>query len=180
MGRFPDAETSYRASLAIRETIAKRDQLRLAAALNNLATSQVESEGIGPIGVARALSNIGEVQRAQSRYTEADASFQRALRIKREILGPNHPDIATSLNNLAALRQDFGDLEGAEKLYLDAVPIREKQSPVDRPALASLYNNIGTLHRKTGRLQTAEGHIKKAVNFGRSPSALDILPSLPD
>jgi tetratricopeptide (TPR) repeat protein len=168
LGRFPEAETAYRSSLAIREAIFRKDQLRLAAALNNLATSQVQSlqaTGAGSLGVARTLSSMGEVQRAQSRHKEAEGSFERALQIKRDILGPNHPDIATSLNNLGALRQDAGDMAGAEKMYLEAVAIREAQSPVDRPALASLLNNISTLHRRTGRLQSAEGYVARAVKL---------------
>ncbi|MBI2689731.1 MAG: tetratricopeptide repeat protein [Acidobacteria bacterium] len=160
MGRFDEAEATYKSSLAIREAITKSMQLRLAAALNNLATSQVQA-----LGLAGTLSNIGEVQRTQRRLQEADATFQRALTIKREILGANHPDVATSLNNLAALRQDLGDSGGAEKLYLEALAIRERQSPADRPALASLLNNLGTLYRKMERLENAEKYMYRAVQL---------------
>ena len=167
-GRYADAETAYRASLAIREAIFRKDRLQLAAALNNLATSQVQSmqfSGSGSLGFARTLNGMGEVQRALSRHKEAEASFARSMEIKREILGPNHPDISTSLNNIAALRQDAGDLEGAEKLYAEAIGIREKQTPVDRPALASLLNNMGTLHRRMGRMDSAVEYIGRGVKI---------------
>ena len=37
----------------------------------------------------------------QSKYDEADALQEQALEINRKILGPDHPDVATVLNNRA-------------------------------------------------------------------------------
>jgi hypothetical protein len=37
----------------------------------------------------------------QGRYAEAEALYKRALAILEKALGPGHPDMATSLNNLA-------------------------------------------------------------------------------
>ena len=39
----------------------------------------------------------------QATTREAEPLYQRALAIKEKALGPNHPDVATSLNNLAEL-----------------------------------------------------------------------------
>jgi hypothetical protein len=33
-------------------------------------------------------------------YEEAEKMFQRSLEIKRLVLGPNHPDVASALSNL--------------------------------------------------------------------------------
>ena len=48
--------------------------------------------------------------RPQGKYTEAEPFIQRALAITEKALGPEHPDVATSLNNLAALYQDQGNM----------------------------------------------------------------------
>ena len=40
---------------------------------------------------------------SQGRYAEAEPLYQRALAIREKALGPDHPDVGTSLNNLAAL-----------------------------------------------------------------------------
>ena len=43
--------------------------------------------------------------------------FERALAIREKVLGPEHPDTATSLNNLALLLQAQGDFAGARPLF---------------------------------------------------------------
>ena len=40
---------------------------------------------------------------AQGRYADAEPLFKRSLAIREKALGPNHPDVALSLNNLASL-----------------------------------------------------------------------------
>jgi hypothetical protein len=47
------------------------------------------------------------------------------LAIREEALGPDHPDTAASLNNLANLLKAHGDLAGARPLYERALAIRE-------------------------------------------------------
>ena len=42
--------------------------------------------------------------------------YRRALAIREKALGPDHPDTATSLNNLALLLKSKGDYAGAEPL----------------------------------------------------------------
>jgi tetratricopeptide (TPR) repeat protein len=44
-------------------------------------------------------------------------SYQRALRIWETVLGPDHPDVAASLNNLALLYRVQGNYGDAEPLY---------------------------------------------------------------
>lgn len=40
---------------------------------------------------------------AQGNYAKAEPLFQRSLAIREKALGPDHPDLATPLNNLAEL-----------------------------------------------------------------------------
>src|SRR6516162_8873367 len=51
---------------------------------------------------------------------------ERALAISEKVLGPEHPDTATSLHNLASLLQDQDDLAGARPLFERALAIYEK------------------------------------------------------
>jgi tetratricopeptide (TPR) repeat protein len=46
--------------------------------------------------------------RAQGRYAEAEPPLKRALAIYEKTLGPDHPSVATGLNNLASLYEDQG------------------------------------------------------------------------
>jgi tetratricopeptide (TPR) repeat protein len=63
-----------------------------------------------------------------------------------EALGPEHPDTARSLNNLALLPRDQGDLAGARPLFERALAIRENVLGPEHPDTAwSLYNLAGVL-----------------------------------
>ena len=42
----------------------------------------------------------------QGRLDEAGPLFERSLAIREKVLGPDHPDVAQSLNNRALLLQD--------------------------------------------------------------------------
>ncbi len=49
--------------------------------------------------------------------------LERALAIYEKALGPDHPDTATSLNNLGGLLQAMGDLAAARPYYERALAI---------------------------------------------------------
>jgi tetratricopeptide (TPR) repeat protein len=55
-------------------------------------------------------------------------------------LGPEHPDIATSLNNLAQLYHKQGQYEKAMALYQRALAIREKALGPGHPDIATSLN----------------------------------------
>ena len=42
----------------------------------------------------------------QGRYDEAKPMYEESLRIRRKVLGNEHPDVAQSLNNIAQLLKD--------------------------------------------------------------------------
>lgn len=62
-----------------------------------------------------------------SDYAKAEPLLRRALAIREKALGPDHPDTATSLNNLALLYQYVGDYAKAEPLLQRALAIYRKR-----------------------------------------------------
>jgi tetratricopeptide (TPR) repeat protein len=52
--------------------------------------------------------------------------FKRSLAIREKALGPDHPDVAISLNNLAGLYDKEGRYAEAEQFYKRALTIGEK------------------------------------------------------
>jgi tetratricopeptide (TPR) repeat protein len=58
-------------------------------------------------------------------------------------LGKDHPDMATSLNNLAILYDDQGKYAEAEPLLLRSLAIMEKALGKDHPNVATSLNNLG-------------------------------------
>lgn len=53
--------------------------------------------------------------------------YQRSLAIGEKALGENHPDVATSLNNLTNLYKDQGRFDEAEPLFQRYRELLKKQ-----------------------------------------------------
>jgi tetratricopeptide (TPR) repeat protein len=69
-------------------------------------------------------------------YAQARPLYERALAIYETALGPEHPNTATSLNNLAYLLRDQGDFAGARPLSERALAIYEKTLGPEHPSTA--------------------------------------------
>ncbi len=85
----------------------------------------------------------------QGHYSEAVAAAQRALAIREKALGPDHPDVATSLSTLALLYSDQGRYADAETLYKRSLAIWEKAFGPDYHNLATSLTNLA---RPCGRI----------------------------
>ena len=60
-------------------------------------------------------------------------------------MGPDHPDTASSLNNLALLYQDQGKYAEAEPLYQRALAICEQQLGASHPSTRIVRQNYTSL-----------------------------------
>ena len=67
------------------------------------------------------------------------------MSIREKALGPDHPDVATSLNDLASLYDTQGDYAKAEPLYKRSLSIWEKALGPDHPDVATSLNNLAEL-----------------------------------
>ena len=61
-----------------------------------------------PTPLAASLNNLARWYESQGRYGEAEPLYLRALQIREQQLGADHPNTAASLNNLAALYESQG------------------------------------------------------------------------
>ena len=75
----------------------------------------------------------------------AEPLLQRAIAIDKKALGPEHPDLAGRLNNLAVLYWATDRPAEAEPLFARALAILEKSLPPDHPALAAVRENYANL-----------------------------------
>ncbi len=96
-------------------------------------------------------------------YEQAEPLFQQALAIKEQVLGPDHLDTATSLNNLVWLyfRQD--KYEQAEPLCQRALAIREKALGPEHPDTASTLYQLAMLYQDQGKYEQAEPLYQRAL-----------------
>ena len=69
-------------------------------------------------------------------YAAAKQSHEQALAICRKSLPPDHPDIATVLNNLGNVQDELRDYAAAKQSIEEALAIRRKSLPPDHPDIA--------------------------------------------
>ena len=95
--------------------------------------------------------------------TRRGRCFERALAIREKVLGPEHPDTAKSLNNLALLLQAQGELAAARPLHERALAIREKVLGPEHPDTAMSLNNLAVLLQAQGELAAARPLFERAL-----------------
>ncbi len=76
--------------------------------------------------MATSLNNLAGLYEAQGHYAQAEPLYQRALAIVEKALGPEHPDVAQSLENYAALLRQTARADEAERMEARAKAIRAK------------------------------------------------------
>ena len=102
--------------------------------------------------LSQAISNDwGRASYFAGDYRDAEHPLTRALAIDEAVLGTEHPDVATSLNNLAVLYRAQGRYREAEPLYQRALAIREQVLGPDHPHVAASLNNLAGLYQAQGR-----------------------------
>ena len=147
-GRYVEAERLYKESLEIR--------------LAFMADTHPATVGAVYSYLGSLYWTLGGESRAESLYTAAVA-----LQIKEH--GPNHPEVATGLSQVAMVKAARGDYEEAEDLYKWALEIRETTVAKDtpggaHPGIAMSCHNLASLYTETGRYDEAEPFYERALD----------------
>jgi len=83
--------------------------------------------------------------------------------MRRKVLGDEHPNVAISLNNLAALLLKKGNLAAAEPLFREALAMRQKLLGDAHPSVAESLHNLGKLLHEKGDYAQAQPLIREAL-----------------
>ncbi len=113
---------------------------------------------------AGLLSRAGKYLREQGLYGQAEPLFQSALTIREQVLGPEHPDTATSFNDLAWLYREQRQYKQAELLYQRALALCEQALRPEHVGIAatSLYG-LAWLYHYQGHYEQAELLYQRAL-----------------
>jgi CHAT domain-containing protein/Tfp pilus assembly protein PilF len=101
----------------------------------------------------------------EGRYREGIPKGREALAIREQVHGPNHPDVATSLNNLAWLLVENGDYAEARPLLERALQIREQVFGPNHPEVAGTLNLFGHLLYLSGDYGTARPLLERSLKI---------------
>jgi len=118
------------------------------------------------IRLGRHLDRLGA-------YATAQPYLERALALRERVLGPDHPDTATSLNNLAYLYQSQGSYDAARPLYDRALALRERVRGPDHPETATSINNLAYLYQSQGNYEAARPLYERALAISERVLGLD-------
>jgi tetratricopeptide (TPR) repeat protein len=105
---------------------------------------------------------LGSLYLYQKKYDQAEPQLLRALNIRKNLLGSDHPDVGFVLHNLAKvyfLKHHYAE---AESLYRQAVAIREKSLGLNHPDLAHTLRAYALLLQKTKRKPEAAAMNERA------------------
>jgi CHAT domain-containing protein/tetratricopeptide (TPR) repeat protein len=118
-----------------------------------------------PLEEAAQLNDVVIRLNGEGKYREAVAPAERALALREKALGPNHPDVAQNLNNLASLYQVQGAYAKAEPLYARVLDIREKSLGPNHLDVAQSLNSLALLYKLRGAYAKTEPLYARALDI---------------
>ncbi len=89
--------------------------------------------------------------------------FERALAITEAAYDPDHPTVATQLNNLGLALSDLGQPAAARPLFERALAITEAAYDPDHPEVATQLNNLGLALSDLGQPAAARPLFERAL-----------------
>jgi len=122
--RVVDAEKMYRRALAV---------------LERMAAPELE--------IAQVLSGLGTTLVQEMRFGEAESLYARARSIRETRLGPDHPDVAATLHNIAELFAAQGRFAEAAKIFDQSQALLERKLGANHPATVAAAQSLQTFRR---------------------------------
>ena len=106
-------------------------------------------------GISHVLANMGEIQRLQGKYAEAQVFYDQSLSLA---AGVNEPRLrqgarALALKGAGTVSTWQGDYAAARELNQESLAIRRELG--DTPGVATLLNNLGIIARFQHNLEDA-------------------------
>ncbi|MBO0861229.1 MAG: CHAT domain-containing protein [Chloracidobacterium sp.] len=120
----------------------------------------------------RSFQNYLELYRA-GKYDEAIPLVERALEIRKKLLGPDHQDVAAAILGLANLYRDKGEYAKAEPLYRQGLEISEKALGTDHRDVARAINELAIFYWHKGDYASAESLCQRALGVWERALGLD-------
>ena len=120
-----------------------------------------------PLVQARLLETIGSVYQTLGLYPQAQKLLDQSVSIRRKMLGPNNPELLSSLNALARIMRMQGHLSAAENTLQNAlVTDRSVLGPENYVTLECMIELANVLHEQ-GRFAESEKLKRETLEIQR-------------
>jgi tetratricopeptide (TPR) repeat protein len=151
---------------SIPQTPTLQQILEVAPAIPHLAeVATVQKDWLSDEDLIWPFASLGRFYEGQGAYEQALPWREQCLSTTRERLGQEHPDVASSLNNLAGLYESQGRYAEAEPLYLQALELIKRLLGQEHPDVATSLNNLAALYDSQGRYTEAEPLLRQALEL---------------
>ena len=148
LGRFKESLVDAKKSLVISENVSP-NSMDLAIQYNIVALAYEK------------LANI----------REAKKYYEKSLKLRKKLLGDNHPSLVNIYNNLSVLYQNMGNFDKAEKFAKEALNNNDEVNiHFDREKQSLIYYNLATTYKDKGNLEKAEKYAKKSLDMAQAIS----------
>ncbi len=126
---------------------------------NRLYEALIASE-TDEISLGQYLFSFGESQCIQGEYAKALEYGQKALAIRQNVYGEEHPDVADSCHNIGDAYYEQGEFAKVLEYYEKALAIRLKVYGEEHPDVAASFNDMCIISRELGQYG-------KALEYGQ-------------
>jgi tetratricopeptide (TPR) repeat protein len=100
---------------------------------------------------------------AQGRLDEAEKLLRQALDVECRVLGEQHPDIPTAMNNLALVAEIQGKYAEAEELFRRALEMDQLLLGDDHPRTQIPFNNLLRVLRAQGKMEETRPYVTRQL-----------------
>ena len=114
---------------------------------------------------AALLSKVGGSFYMLGKSQDAGQMYRQALELREKVLGKEHPDTLTSMNNLAGALRGQGKYEEAEQMHRQALELTEKVLGKEHPDTLTSMNNLAGALRGQGKYEEAEQMHRQALEL---------------
>jgi eukaryotic-like serine/threonine-protein kinase len=114
---------------------------------------------------ARMLEAVGRVYQNLGVYDRARELMVGSLALRREALGPSHPDVADGAETLAQLLRVLSRFDESAALYEEALTIRQAAFGHDDVRVANVLAGMSRLASDRGNWEESETRIREALDI---------------
>jgi tetratricopeptide (TPR) repeat protein len=121
---------------------------------------------------------------SDGRYQEAEVPFKEVFQTRKNVLGEEHPDTLTSMNNLASTYWNQGRWKEAEELEVRVMETKKRVLGEEHHSTLTSMANLASTYRDRGRRKEAEELFMRVIEMSlrvlgeEHPSTLTIMNNL--
>lgn len=132
-----------------------------------------KKDDVTPLQIAYACEKVGDFLMINQYLNTQLHFYEKAAKIKKEVLGEFHPKTAEALANLGKSYSSLNRNKEAESLLLEAIEKYKKIKDGKSSTLAFMQDNLAQIYYETGRIKKAEALRKKSMEIVNDEFGID-------